>query len=290
MESFNVKPDLQTGLRLASAALIALTVIVAFQPNLLGRVPGHRAASFLPSTWYQDAPDGEDYALGTDYLGRPFLPVLIHAASRTLRFALIGTAAVVAGCLAVGVPHGSTRSRSLEAIVSAGNLGVLAVPEAAVLITLAASWPRTADPLLVNISMLGVLVVFAVPSGARLIADRVRALGKSGFVAASRAQGATYGYTLRNEIRPHIAEDVAWIVAWTIPRFIAIEVGMAYLGVEYREFEGLGRLLAKCFSNMSDDTAFFQMLVTIAAIVSVALVPQLLLRLNGLQTTTEAVR
>jgi ABC-type dipeptide/oligopeptide/nickel transport system permease subunit len=290
MESFNVKPDLQTGLRLTLAALVALTVIVAIQPTLLGRVPSRRAASFLPSTWYQEAPDGEKFALGTDYLGRPFLQVLIHAAGRTMRFALMGTAAVVGGCLAVGIPHGSTRSRGLEAIVSAGNLGVLAVPEAAVLITLATAWPRSASPFLVNLSMLAVLVLFALPPGARLIAERVRALGKSGFVAASHAYGATYGHTLRNEIRPHLAEDVAWIVAWTIPRFVAIEVGMAYLGVEYRDFEGLGRLLAKCFSNMSDGTARFQMLVTIAAIVWVALVPQMLLRLNGFSATTEAVR
>jgi hypothetical protein len=97
-------------------------------------------------------------------------------------------------------------------------------------------------------------------------------------------------HTLRHEIRPHLAEDVAWIVAWTIPRFVAIEVGMAYLGVEYRDFEGLGRLLAKCFGNMSDGTARFQMLVTIAVIVWVALVPQLLLRLNGLRAATEGVR
>src|SRR6185312_13264191 len=105
--------------------------MVTIEPDLVCREPSRRAASFLPSTWYQTSPDGGSYALGTDYLGRPFLPVLIHGASHTLRFALLGTAAVVAGCLVVGILHGSTRSRGLEAIVAAGNLGVLAVPEAA---------------------------------------------------------------------------------------------------------------------------------------------------------------
>lgn len=278
-----MEANLRSGTRLALRLWIVLTVLVVAAPDLVSRVPPRRADAFLPSTLYRKSADGSRYVLGTDYLGRPFLPVLIQATSRTVRFALLGTVAVLGGCLVVGVIHGSTRSRGLDALVSAGNLGIMAVPEAAVLIALATSWPRTSTPLWVNLSMLSVLVVFAIPSGARLIAERVRALEKTGFVAASHAYGATRAYTVRHEIWPHLVEDVAWIVAWSLPRFLAVEVGMAYLGVEYRDFEGLGRLLAKSFSNMSEGTAVFQMLVTIAMIVWVALVPQVLLRLSGLR-------
>jgi peptide/nickel transport system permease protein len=268
--------------------LVGLTAVIVATPERVSRVPARRADGFLPPSWYQSAGDGESYALGTDYLGRPFVPVLCKAISGTMRIALIGTITVVLGCLIIGAIHGSTRSRGLEALIAAGALGVMAVPEAAVLITLATAWPRAAPPLRVNASMVAVLVAFAIPTGARLIAERVRAVGRAGFVAASRAYGATYWYTLRHDVWPHLIEDVAWIVASVLPRFVAVEVGLAYLGVEYREFEGLGRVLTKSFNNMSVGVAVFQMLVTIAAILWVALLPQLLLRLLGIRALREA--
>ena len=58
---------------------------------------------------------------------------------------------------------------------------------------------------------------------------------------------------------------------------------MAYLGVEYRDFEGLGRALTKSFNNLSVGTAVFQMLVTIVVILWVALLPQLVLGALGVR-------
>jgi ABC-type dipeptide/oligopeptide/nickel transport system permease subunit len=258
--------------------IVAITAVVVLVPEWVSRIPPRRADGFLPPSWQQASNDGGWYALGTDYLGRPFVPVLVQAISNTVRVALLGTAAVVVGCVAVGAVHGSTQSRALAALMGAGNLGVMAVPEIAVLITLAAAWPRAAQPLFVNASMVAVLVLFAIPTGSRLIAERVRAVGRSGFVAASRAYGATPGYIFRRDVWPHLIEDVTWITASVLPRFVAVEVGLAYLGVEYREFEGLGRTLTKGFNNLGVGTAVFQMLVTIAAILFVALLPQVILR------------
>lgn len=280
--------SLRLGFRILILLLVMLTIVVVIAPEVISRVPSRRDEGFLAPSWYQAPPDEAWYALGTDYLGRPFVTVLCVAVSGTVRIALLGTAAVVLGCLVVGVVHGSTRSRGLEALLEAGNLGVMAVPEAAVLITLATAWPRAAPALQVNASMVAVLVAFAMPTGARLIAERVRAVGRAGFVAASRAYGASYSYTFCHDIWPHLAEDLAWIVASVLPRFVAIEVGMAYLGVEYRDFEGLGRALTKSFNNLSVGTAVFQMLVTIIAIVWVALLPQFVLRLLGVRTAKEA--
>ncbi|WP_422928907.1 hypothetical protein [Singulisphaera sp. PoT] len=275
---------LRRGLEVLSLLPVALLLLAAVAPSSsLGFGSNRRADSFLPPSWYEksSADDGW-YALGTDYLGRPFTGVLWDALGDTLRIALLGTALAVTGCLVLGVLQGSTRSRGLEALVSAGSLGVMAVPEAAVLITIATSWPRTAPALRVNTSMVAVLVVFAIPAGARLLAERVRALGKSGFVAASKGYGATPWHTFRVEVWPHLIEDVAWITASILPRFVAVEVGLAYLGVEYRNFEGLGRTLTKSFNNLGVETAVIQMLVTIAVIVVLAVFPQILLRLFGL--------
>jgi len=270
------------GIEVISLAPIVFLLAIAIAPGWLSPVPSRHSDSFLPPSWYESSSDGAWYSLGTDYLGRPFAPVLCGALSDTLRIALLGTLLAVTGCLALGVIHGSIASRGLEALIAAGSLGVMAIPEAAVLITIATAWPRTAPPLRVNASMVAVLVLFAVPTGARLIAERVRALGKTGFVAASHAYGATPFHTFRLEIWPHLREDVAWIVASVLPRFVAVEVGLAYLGVEYREFEGLGRTLTKSFNNLGIGTAVFQMLVTILVIVGLALLPQLLLRAFGL--------
>jgi ABC-type dipeptide/oligopeptide/nickel transport system permease subunit len=267
--------------------MIGCTLAVMIAPNSISRVPSRRAEGFLPPSWYQPSPDGTAHVLGTDYLGRPFVPVLVQAASATMRIAVVGTALVLVGCLIVGLIHGSTGSRGLEALVAAGNLGVMAVPEAAVVITLATAWPRATPAIYVNASILAVLVAFAIPTGSRLIAERVRAVGRTGFVAASRAYGASYAYTFRHDIWPHLLEDAAWIVASVLPRFVAIEVGMAFLGVEYRDFEGLGRTLTKSFNNLSVGTAVFQMLVTIAAIVWAALTPQFVLNALGVRAARE---
>jgi peptide/nickel transport system permease protein len=279
-----VRASLQTIVLLMISCALAVMIV----PDIVSRVPSQRADGFLPPSWYQRSPDGTGYMLGTDYLGRPFVPVLVQSASATMRIALAGTTLVLVGCLIVGVIHGSTRSRGLEALVAAGNLGVMAIPEAAVVITLATAWPRAAPAVYVNASILAVLVAFAIPAGARLIAERVRAVGRTGFVAASRAYGATYAYTFRHDIWPHLMEDVAWIAASVLPRFVTIEVGMAFLGVEYRDFEGLGRTLAKSFNNLSVGTAVFQMLVTIAVILWVALTPQFVLNALGVHAGREA--
>ena len=265
------------------ALLVLFTLVVIVAPELVAPVPSDRADNFLPPSWYRPAREGGWYALGTDYLGRSFVPVLCKGVSATARVAFLGTAAVVLCCLLVGTVQGTTRWRGLEALVAAGNLGVMAVPEVAVLIALAAGWPRTAPALQVNASMIAVLIVFAVPARARLIAERVRAVGRTGFVAASHSYGATFVYTFRHDVWPHLVEDVAWIVASVLPRFVAIEVGMTYLGVEYRDFEGLGRTLTKSFNNLEVGTAVFQMLVTIVAILWVALLPQIVLRLLGVR-------
>jgi ABC-type dipeptide/oligopeptide/nickel transport system permease subunit len=272
---------------LALAPAIA-ALLLTIDPDLAGKPAARRAAPFAPPSWIQPAKPNDSYLLGTDYLGRPFVPVLCSATAATVRIALLGTALVLLGCLAVGVVHGSIRSRGLEGIIAAGNLGVMAVPEAAVLITLATAWPRLAPALWVNASMIAVLVAFAIPTGARLIADRVRAVGRSGFVAASRAYGASPVHTFRCEVWPHLAEDVAWVVASVLPRFVAIEVGLAYLGVEYRDFEGLGKLLAKSFSNLGVETAVIQMLAVIAVVLWVAVLPQIVLRMLGIRVLREA--
>ncbi len=270
------------GLEVLSLAPVVLLLLVVVAPDSLSRIPSRRTESFLAPSWYESTSEDFESSLGTDYLGRPFLPVLCLAVSNTSRFALLGTSLVLAGCIFLGILQGSIRSHGLEALLSASSLGVMAVPEAAVLITVATAWPRTSPALRVNASMLAVLILFAVPAGARLIAERVRSLRRTGFVAASHAYGASPFYTFRHDIWPHLLEDIAWIVASVLPRFIAIEVGLAYLGVEYRDFEGLGRTLTKSFNNLGVGTAVFQMLATIIVIVGLALLPQIVFRVLGL--------
>lgn len=276
-----MRARLLPGRRALLLPLLALAAIIAVAPDRLVRVPSGHAEGFLPPGWFRTSADDGWYWLGTDYLGRPFGPVLVRALCGSMRIALAGTAAVALGCLLVGTIHGTTGSRALEALIEAANLGVMAVPEAAVLVTLATTWPRTAPAWRVNASMIAVLVAFAVPAGARLIAERIRAVGRSGFVAASRSYGASPLHTFRHEVWPHLTEDLGWIVATVLPRFVAVEVGLAYLGVEYRDFEGLGRVLVKSFNNMGIGTAVFQMMVTIAAILALALLPQLAIGRTG---------
>ena len=106
--------------KLLRASLVALalapaiaSLLLTIAPDLAGKRAARRAAPFTPPSWIQPAKDGGEYLLGTDYLGRPFIPVLCSATAGTVRIALLGTGLVMLGCLAVGVIHGSIRSRGL---------------------------------------------------------------------------------------------------------------------------------------------------------------------------------
>ncbi len=132
------------------------------------------------------------------------------------------------------------------------------------------------------------LVVFAIPTGARLIAERVRAVGRTGFVAASRGPMAQPTLILFATTSGRTCvEDVAWIVASVFPaswpsrwawRTSASSI------VTSRDWDGL---LAKSFNNLSVGTAVFQMLVTIVVILWVALLPQIMLRALGVRASRE---
>jgi peptide/nickel transport system permease protein len=248
---------------------VGLTALALLVPVHDPAAPGQRAADFL-------AP-GRSHLLGTDYLGREFAPVLLAATQASFKVAFAGTFAVLLCCIAVGIIQGATQARFVEGLIAASLLGVMALPEAAVLITLGNAWPRRAPAFYVNLSMVAVLIAFAVPVGARLLAERVRAVNRSGFVEASRACGAPYGYTFRKDVWPHLTEDLGWLLATVLPRFIAIEVGLAYLGVEYRDYEGLGRVLKKGFDYLSEPTAQLQLLLTITVVAWLALLPQAVL-------------
>ncbi|PNY37951.1 hypothetical protein C2E31_05480 [Rhodopirellula baltica] len=267
-------------------ALLLITGLVVVVPSSFTAQPKREANSFAPPSWY-DRTVQHECVLGTDYLGRSYAAVLGRAISATTRVAFFGTAAVLFGVLAVGTLQGSTQSKLLGAILASGNLGVMAVPQVAVLITIATSWSRTSPAWMVNTSMMAVLVLFAIPTGARLIAERVRSVNQTRFVAASQAFGASWWYTFRRDVFPHLLEDIAWIVASVLPMFVAVEVGLAYLGIEYREFEGLGRALAKSFGSIFNGIAQFQLVVTIAVILWVALIPQIILKLLNVRGFAE---
>lgn len=224
-------------------------------------------------------PSREFFLLGTDQEGRSFAVVLLRGMQSSVKVALLGTLAVMVLAIGLGFFQGTTRSRNVERLLAASSLGLLALPEAAVLITLGNAWPRTAEPWRVNLSMVVVLIIFAVPTGARLIAERIRSVNRSGFVEASRGYGAPYLHTFRKDVLPHLGEDLSWIVATVVPRFIAVEIGLAYLGVEYRDFDGLGRALKKSFDYLSVQAAVLQLLATIIAVVWLALLPQAVSRL-----------
>jgi ABC-type dipeptide/oligopeptide/nickel transport system permease subunit len=271
-------------------ALVAATAVVVAVPDVVSRVPTRRDEAFLPPSWYGSKAGASGDWLGTDYLGRPFAAVLGQAVSGSARIALAGTACVLVLSLLVGVVQGSTKSRVFEALLAAGALGVTAVPEAAVMVVTAAAWPRQAAAWQVNTSLAAILVLFSVPVGARLFGERVRAVGRSGFVAAARAYGAPYSTIFWKDVWPHLTADAAWVTASVLPKFVAAEVGLAFLGVEYREFEGLGRLLTKSFQNLADGVAVFQLLVTVAAVLWVALLPQVAAGLLGVGLGREGRR
>jgi ABC-type dipeptide/oligopeptide/nickel transport system permease subunit len=185
---------------------------------------------------------------------------------------------------------GPARRRLLRGLAVAAAIGVLLSPASATLTAIREVAPALHDrpspatfEWLLNLAILLLLAVLAMPVPSRLIASRVRSLRGRLFVTASRNIGASSPVTFRREMLPHLVEDIAWVAALTFPRFIHIEVGLAYLGLAYRRFDGLGQVLMATYDYRSLPRGMTQLLIVVGVLIWLSLLPQLVLRQFGLR-------
>jgi ABC-type dipeptide/oligopeptide/nickel transport system permease subunit len=193
-----------------------------------------------------------------------------------------------------GVGDAGVRSRQrrlgLVAVCVLAATGVILSPASVIVSLIQSAAPRVLErpstamyDLVRNVSVLLLLAVLAMPIPARLIASRVRSLKRRLFVKASRTVGAKPLTIFRREILPHLVEDIAWVAALTLPRFVHIEVGLFFLGLGYSDFHGLGELLEDSRVGQAQPGGLTRLGVTIGMIVWLSLIPQIVLRLCGIR-------
>lgn len=223
---------------------------------------------------------GTTFVLGTTRGGVDFITATTHAASASFQVALLGTLAVVLGSLIAGVGQGLSRSRLVTGMAQAMTLGTLTLPDIAIITTAYCALPRNCDALIKASVVTAALGMLWIPGNARLIGSRIRALRDMACVRASWISGASAWRVASRDFLPLLREDIAWLFAVVFPKFLHVEVGMTYLGLE-PGYAGLGRLLRTTYENNACAPYVFQLTVLSVVTVLLAIGPQLVLRLAG---------
>jgi ABC-type dipeptide/oligopeptide/nickel transport system permease subunit len=100
-------------------------------------------------------------------------------------------------------------------------------------------------------SLIAVLALFGWMGIARLIRGEVLSLREREFVQAARVMGMPTGRILRKELLPNLAAPIIVSVSLMLPAFVALEAGLAFLGVGVTDGASWGR-------TIQDATVYFE--------------------------------
>jgi len=199
--------------------LLALTLVTA--------IAGPRFAPHNPNsidvTRTLAAPSGR-HLLGTDELGRDNLSRLIYGTRIALEIAIPS----VLGAFVIGTMLG----------LVAGYLGGVIDKVLVVLFDAVISFPAVILGLalltLIGPSVTSVIFVIGlalVPYYGRLVRAQTASERRNQYIKAERSLGASHMRVLTSHILPNVLPTMLIIVAMDIPGAIAIEAGLAFLGI-----------------------------------------------------------
>lgn len=92
-------------------------------------------------------------------------------------------------------------------------------------------------------SLVAVLALFGWMGIARLIRGEVLSLREREFVQAARVMGMPTARIMRKELLPNLAAPIIVSVSLMMPAFVALEAGLAYLGVGVTDGSSWGRTI-----------------------------------------------
>jgi len=192
--------------------LIALTapLLAPYDPHAFGGLPLERPSSAHP--------------LGTNDVGQDILSELIYGARISLAVGLGAALGTVALGLLVGAVAGYAGG-TLDALLMRLVDVMLTLPRLPLLILLAAFLGSGQVQTTVIISLL------FWPTTARVIRAQVQRERVRGYVKMARNFGGGAGYVLRRHILPAIAPLIAFGLIAAAGRAVAMEAGLAFLGL-----------------------------------------------------------
>lgn len=98
-------------------------------------------------------------------------------------------------------------------------------------------------PMIQKLSLVAVLAVFGWMGIARLIRGEVLSLREREFVQAARVLGMPTHRILRKELLPNLAAPIIVAVSLMMPTFVALEAGLAFLGIGVTSGASWGRTI-----------------------------------------------
>lgn len=203
-----------------SLAVLALVALAAVAPHVLA--PGDPLAA-APDDKLR-APSAE-HLFGTDQLGRDVLTRVVHGTRLSLSAAGLAVALGVSAGAGLGLVAGYVGGRLDAALMRVCDV-LLAVP--AILLSLAVVAALGFGTLNVAIAV----GVGSVATCARLVRSQVLSVGRSPYVEAAVAGGASRTRVLARHVLPNAVQPVLTLAA--------LELGQAVLAVSSLSFLGFG--------------------------------------------------
>jgi peptide/nickel transport system permease protein len=200
-------------------AWVALMILLAIFASVLPLTnPNFQNYAFVNS-----APSIH-HLLGTDDLGRDLLSRIIFGSrvSFVIGFASVGLALLVGGSLGLLAGY---RGGSVDTLLNAGSLVVLAFPALLAILVVEAFWGR---------SLFKLTIVFAVagaPQLFRVIRATALSFGNREFVTAARTMGATTWRILVKELLPNVIPAAVSFALIGVAVAIILEGSLAFLGL-----------------------------------------------------------
>lgn len=198
-------------------------------------------APVRPAAWHtvpRDLTPQAEHILGTTSLGQPVFWLLARATGNSI---MIGVAVALASTV-IGVSMGSLAGfvggvvdRILTVVIDA----MIAIPALPILILLASLFRGDASVLVLIV----ILIVFNWPWPARQVRSMVLSLRERQFVDVARFSGQSTSRIILREIVPHMLPWMAANINNTVLVAIALEAGLAVIGMAALEYPTLGTML-----------------------------------------------
>ena len=219
-------------LSLLAAVAVLAPVLAPYDPKAIDRGPPR------PST------PSPGHLLGTNDAGSDTLSRLLWGSRTSLVVALGATALLMAIALVVGLSAG-LRGGLVDIVLMRITDVFLAVPVIPLIIFISALAPPT---LLTSIVLIG---SFTWPEVARVLRSQTLSLRTRGFVRCARGFGGGSLYVMRRHLVPALGPVIVVNVVQMAAVVVAVQAGLAFLGLGDPSTVGWGQELDRALSHDS---------------------------------------
>jgi len=204
------------GLFIISVYVVMGTVGVA----LVDRTSTHDGPVLVP--WFENM----QYPLGTDYLGRDLLAMIVHATPAMLQMIIAGGVFTIVVATVVGTMSGYLRGGYTDYVLTLFTDIMINIPGLPLLVVLATIL-KPEDPWVVGI----ILSVNAWAGLARSLRSQVLTLRESSYVEASEIMGLRTHTIIRKDLLPDMMPFILISFTNAARNIIFASVGLYFLGI-----------------------------------------------------------